>query len=165
MTAFAGHRQQQGQAGCLYLSTYAILGEEGLLAHVEDTSDVRFAARLAELGVLAFPFWITPAGQLRTPPDFWQALRDRFTHDNSTEQRHAPLLVSIPGTTLQWLHQVALLLPAHPDEDEVHVSDSSFPEPLSLRWAVFLESDYAQAHRVEMLGPLDLDAYAEGGTP
>ena len=160
MTAFAGHRQQAGQAGCLYHSTFALLGDETLLAHAEDTSDARFAARLAELDLMAFPFWITPAGQPRTPPDFWTTLRTRFTGDNTTEQRHAPLLVSVPGSAPEWLHQVALLLPAHPDEDEVHVSDSNFPEPLSLRWAVFLESDYARAHRVEMLGPLDLDAYA-----
>ena len=65
-----------------------------------------------------------------------------------------------------WLHQVALAIPIHPDEDTVHVSDSNFPTPLDCNWTAFLGSEYGEAHRVEMLAPLTLDAYPPtGGTP
>lgn len=165
MTApFPAHRQQHGQVGCLYHSTYALTGEESLLVHAEDPSAARFYVRLAELGLMAFTLWCADPPHPCTPASFWERLRERFTQDNVTEQRHAPLLVSIPGATEGWLHQVALLIPAHPDEDTAHVSDSNFPEPLSTSWAAFLQSQYACAHRVEMLGPLALDAYPQGGT-
>lgn len=153
------HRQQPGQVGCLYYSLFALLGHEPVLAHADDLSDVRFSVRLAELGLLPFPLWITPSTGPTADAAFWEAQRQHFTDLNGSEQAHVPLLVSIMGTAPPWLHSVALTLPISPDENRVQISDSNFSEPFTIPWAAFLVSDYARAHRVEMLGPLDLDAY------
>ncbi|MBZ9752735.1 hypothetical protein K7W42_17985 [Deinococcus sp. HMF7604] len=164
------HRQQSGLVGCLYHSLYALTGDEAQLAHVEDVSDARFAVRLAGQGLMAFPLWVTPSDGPVTETSFWTALRDRFTRDNVVGASHAPLLVAIPGTGPPMLHSVALALPITPTEETVQVSDSNFDTPLTFSWAAFLLSDYSRAHRVEMLAPLELDAYPPdlrplGGTP
>ena len=155
------HRQQFGPVGCLYHSLYAVTGDEAMLdpGHVHDTSDARFLIRLSKWGLLAFPFWVTGANGATTDPAFWESLRGRFTRDNTVGATHAPVLVAIPGSTERWLHSVAVALPISPEQDAVQVSDSEFPAPLTFSWAGFLASAYATAHRVEMLGPLDLDAY------
>ncbi|WP_345465399.1 hypothetical protein [Deinococcus carri] len=154
------HRQQHGQVGCLYHSLYALLGDEALLEHANDVSAPRYYARLAAAGMLVSSLWCTEPGFSSTPTAFWESLRRRFTAASPGGAAHAPLLVNIGGATPGWLHQVAVLLPISPGEDIVHVSDSNFHEPLQFTWDGFLHSDYAQAYRVEMLGPADLDAYA-----
>lgn len=157
---FAGtHRQQAGQVGCLYLSCHAITGIPELLDHQADASAPRYYVRLIGLGLMPFVLFCAEPPNPVTSRDFWERLRERFTRDNRTEQTHAPLLVAIPGATEGWLHQVAVALPVKEGEDTVHVSDSNFPQPLSLTWTAFCWSEYALAHRVEMLGPLSLDAY------
>lgn len=157
------HRPQATQLGCLYLSVHALTGDSTLLEHLHDASTPRFYVRLAERGLMAFTLFCAEPPLPGTPAEFWTNLRARFTASNATGERHAPLLVSIPGGTPGWLHQVAVALPIHPDEDTVHVSDSNFPTPLECNWTAFLGSEYGEAHRVEMLGPLDVDAYPAGG--
>lgn len=145
----------------MYHSVYAILGDEDLLQHVEDVEAARYYTRLAASGWLVSTFWCTEPGFPVSPSELWDRLRYRFTVGNpGGEALHAPLLVNIAGVTPGWLHQVAVLLPISPGEDTVHVSDSNFHEPLQFTWDGFLRSDYAQAYRVEMLGPADPDAYA-----
>lgn len=164
------HRLQATQLGCLYLSVHALTGDATLLEHLPDPSAPRFYVRLAERGLMTVTLFCAEPPLAGTPTEFWTNLRARFTASNATGERHAPLLVSIPGGTPGWLHQVAVALPVHPDEDTVHVSDSNFPAPLECNWAAFLGSEYGEAHRVEMLAPLDLNAYPDpthpiGGTP
>lgn len=155
------HRPQPGQIGCLYHSLYALTGDESVLEHAADTSQPRFHVRLAEMGLLLFTFYCAEAPLPPTPPAFWEALRARFAA-NPLGATHAPLLVTIAGTTPGWTHQVALALTLQPGED-VLISDSNAPAPITVPWDVFLASDYARAHTVEMLGPLDLDAYPPEG--
>lgn len=156
------HTQQAGQVGCLYHSANAVLDLPELLQHAHDTSAARFHCRLAELGLLCFTLFCSDPPGPPASPEFWERLRERFTRDNTPGQPYAPLLVNIPGSTPDWLHQVAVALPTLEGGDTVHISDSNFPEPFSVPWAVFLHSDYARAARVEIIGPLDLDAYPEG---
>ncbi|CAM4160137.1 hypothetical protein [Deinococcus marmoris] len=164
------HRQQIGEIGCLYHSAFSITGDTSLLEHVTDSSAARYQVRLIERGFLTFTLFCSEPPEPPTSPGYWGRLRARFARDNATPERHAPLLVSIPGVTPGWLHQVAVLLPAHAGESLVCVSDSNFAHNNWMTWEEFLPSVYARAHRIEMLGPLDLDAYpaathAPGGTP
>ena len=164
------HQQQVGEVGCLYHSAYAVTGDPSLLEHVADVSAARYQLRLIDRGLLPFTLFCAEPPEPPVSAGYWERLRARFTRDNHTEQRHAPLLVSIAGITSGWLHQVAVLIPAHMDEERVCVSDSNFYCLRWQTWSEFLTSLYAQAHRIEMLGPLDLDAYPEtpyspGGTP
>ena len=155
------HEAQTGQTGCLYHSAAVITGDLSLRAHVADTSAARFSVRLAERGLLVFTLFCAEPPEPHTSQGFWEQLRERFTRDNVLGARHAPLLVNIAGVTPGWTHQVALALPVSSDEDTVHLSDSNFPKPLALSWTQFLLSQYACAHRVELIGPLDLAAYPE----
>lgn len=149
------HRQQLGEVGCLYFALYALTGDEQVLEHAADVSDARWQARLAGWGLMPFAFWVTGAAGPPTPPEFWMRQRAQFRESGGISG--APLLVSILGNSPDWLHAVAVLLPL--DDSPVAISDSNFPELLFLSWEQFLGSDYARAHRVEMLGPLLLDAY------
>lgn len=153
------HRQQAGQVGCLYLSCHAVTSIPELLEHQADVSAARYYVRLIDLGFFPFVLFCADPPEPSTSRGFWERLRARFTRDNQTGQPHAPLLVAIPGATDGWLHQVAVALPVLEGEATVHISDSNFPAPFTLDWAQFLASAYACAHRVEMLGPLELDAY------
>lgn len=153
------HREQAGQVGCLYLSAHAVTGIPELLEHQADVSVARYYVRLTDYGLFPFVLFCAEAPEPPTSRGFWERLRERFTRDNQTGQSHAPLLVSIPGATDGWLHQVAVALPVLKGRNTVHVSDSNFPEPLQTDWATFLDSQYACAHRVELLGPVELDAY------
>lgn len=145
--------------GCLYYSAAAITGDLDLLAYQADTSAPRYYLRLLQRGLLPFVLFCSEPPNPCTSRQYWERLRERFTRDNATEQQHAPLLVSIPGSTDGWLHQVALLIPVKEGENTVHVSDSNYSSPDQADWETFLDSQYACAHRVEMLGPADLDAY------
>jgi len=149
---------QQTPAGCMYHAAFALTGEEHWLEpwYVEDVSEARFVVRLALADVGLFPFWVTPRSGPTTPEAFWYGLVKNYGDAPPAEE--APLMVSIAGNSPGWLHTVAVGLPLI-DGGNVTISDSSLPELLSLPWAQFLLSDYAQAHRVEMLGPLDLIAY------
>lgn len=156
--------------GCLYHSAYAITGEESLLDHVADTNPARWQLRLLALGLMPFTLFCTDPPEPPASLEWWERLRDRFTRDNTTEQRHAPLLISVPGITPGWLHQVAALMPACEGEDLVCISDSNFAQARWVTWAEFLDTYGARTHRVEMLGPADLNAYPAtphipGGTP
>ena len=151
------HEPQTTEVGCMYHALYALTSDPRALTHVDDVSDARFYARLPTLGLLVYPFWVTPATGPTTPPEFWTALREQFA-GTAGAQGHAPLLVSIPGSTPGWMHAVAVALPLHADGHAV-ISDSGAPHLQTLTWAQFLASAYAEAHRVEMLGPLDLTAY------
>ena len=169
MNVFAAHQQQPNSEGCLYYSVAAITGDLDLLDYQADTSAPRYYLRLLERGWLPFVLFCSEPPNPCTSRGYWERLRERFTRDNRTDESHAPLLVSITGSTDGWLHQVALLIPVKEGENTVHVSDSNYSQPHSADWETFLDSQYACAHRVEMLGPADIDAYppqlhSSGGT-
>ncbi len=159
VSPFLHHQLQTTTEGCLYLSAAALTGDLSLLDYQADISAPRYYLRLLARGLLPFTLYCADPPEPYTPTAFWTRLRERFTRDNLTDQTHAPLLVSIPGSSPDWLHQVALLIPVATGESTVHVSDSNYSTPHAADWETFLDSQYACAHRVEMLGPADLDAY------
>lgn len=159
MTFFAEHRQQTTAEGCLYYSAAVVSGHHDLIEHAADTSAPRYYLRLLERGLLPFVLFCSEPPNPCTSRSYWERLRERFTRDNRTDQQHAPLLVALKGSTEGWLHQVALLIPVKEGENTVHVSDSNYAEPHAADWETFLDSQYACAHRVEILGPAELDAY------
>lgn len=156
MATLLHHHPQTSNTGCLYASLYALTGFQEVLEHAPDVSDARFTVRLAELGLFAHPYWITPPEGPITEAGFWTVMRARFRALLPGEEAF-PLLVAIAGTTPGWLHSVAVSVPL--DHDQVEVSDSNAERLFSLPWSQFLASAYARAHRVEALAPLDLEAF------
>ncbi len=155
------HRHQPEPWGCAYHATFALTGDETLLEHVRDANPQRFAAHLAERGILRRTLynclWSDPV-----PPMFWERLLVRVG-----PQGQLPLIVwHESNALLAEHHAVALVLRG---DGHVWVSDSKRPgiEEFSMGPANgdgtdperFYGTRYARAREVTQLVPSDLSLY------
>jgi hypothetical protein len=146
------HREQAGLAGCLYHALYAVLGDETLLAHVDDVSDARWLVRVHAAGHVPMTLFADRLGPGVTPPQFWDQLWAAAQSSASPQT----VLVTVESQRPGVWHVVAVtLLPSA----EAWISDSAEPALICLDHDTFLGSPYSQAHLVEVLLPADLDAY------
>lgn len=154
------HRPQAALYGCMYHALYALTGDEGWLAHVDDFSEPRWLARIQAEGGAVLVYYADLLLDTRTPPMWWDALRAIIPADGQGGRptTHMPLLATVDGLSGR-RHLVALALPVV-GRDDVHISDSALPDLQVLTWAEFQASPYARASRVEQIIPGDLNHYA-----
>lgn len=154
------HRPQAALFGCMYHALYALTGDEGWLAHVDDFSEPRWLARIQAQGGTVLVYYADLMLDTRTPRHWWDALRWNIPAEGKGGQAttHMPVLATVDGVSGR-RHVIAVALPVN-GRDDVLISDSAAPALQVLTWADFLDSTYARASRVEQLLSADLDAYA-----
>lgn len=143
------HRKQAQLWGCIYHSLYAVTGDESMLEHVDDLSELRALTRLhsAGLGVQTLHAAMFGGAQ-PTSKEFWIELMGRAPAGGGWL-----MLLTVPAERSDVRHAVAAGLYA----DRVIVSDSALDDYQVFSQTEFLSSKYAQADAVGIVFPLDLD--------